>query len=284
MTTISTISAEAAPTREATLEALARLEAVLMPYERLVVAFSGGVDSGVLLAAARRVLGTRAIALTADSPSMPRQELEDAIRFAARLGVEHRVVRTGELSQQEYARNDGNRCFFCKHALFEVCESVAREQGSGAIAYGYTSDDVGDYRPGHAAAQQFGVASPLREAGLGKREIRAIARELDLELWDKPAAPCLSSRIPYGSEVTLEKLSAIEQMEILLHDLGFRICRARYDGTAMRIELEPADIERAAGPEIRDAILTEARRLGVALVTLDLEGFQSGKLNRSALQ
>lgn len=270
--------------REEALGALARLERALSDHRRLVVAFSGGVDSGVLLAAAHRVLGEGAIAITADSPSMPRRELEEAIRFAARLGVDHRVVKTLELERPEYTRNDRSRCFFCKETLFSVCEAIAAAEDGATIGYGYTSDDAHDHRPGHDAARKFGVVAPLAEAGLGKREIRAIARELSLELWDKPAAPCLSSRIPYGSEVTVEKLDAIERMESLLQSLGFRVCRARYDGASMRLELEPADIPRVAAPEIRDMLLAEARRLGVGLLTIDLEGFVSGKMNRVALQ
>ncbi|MGH9456040.1 MAG: ATP-dependent sacrificial sulfur transferase LarE [Thermoanaerobaculia bacterium] len=263
-------------------EALGRLEAALRPHQRLLVAFSGGVDSGVLLAVARRVLGDRVLAVTADSPSMARRELDEAVRFAADLGVAHRVVATGELSRPEYARNDRDRCFWCKQTLFALCDALAREEGWSAVAYGYTRDDAGDFRPGHRAATEFGVVAPLFDAGLGKTDIRAIAKELGLELWDKPAAPCLASRIPYGSEVTEAKLGAVERVEALLHDLGFRVCRARYDGREMRIEVERAEIARAATPEIRDAIARAARAAGAALVTLDLEGFVSGKLNRSA--
>ncbi len=263
-------------------EALERLEEALRRHERLIVAFSGGVDSAVLLAAAHRVLGANAVALTADSPSMARAELEQAVRFAAALGVEHRIVRTGEMARREYVRNDRDRCFWCKKTLFEVAAELANAAGGATVAYGYTRDDVGDYRPGHEAAKQAGVAAPLWDAGLGKQEIRAIARALDLDVWDKPAAPCLSSRIPYGSEVTEEKLRAIEAMEAALHELGFRICRARYDGTQMRIELEPADIPRAVEPAIQRVLLAKARSLGIGVLTLDLEGFVSGKLNRSA--
>lgn len=266
--------------REEVLDALERLEGVLGKHQDLIVAFSGGVDSAVLLAVAYRVLGSRVVALTADSPSMARAELDEAIRFAARLGVEHRVVRTTEMSRPEYVRNERDRCFWCKQTLFEVSAKLAEAAGGATVAYGYTRDDVGDYRPGHEAAKKFGVAAPLWDAELGKREIRAIARELALEVWHKPAAPCLSSRIPYGSEVTLEKLGAIEQMEALLHSLGFRVCRARYDGNEMRLELEPDDVARAAEREIREMLVATARELGVGLLVLDLEGFVSGKLNR----
>ncbi|HEY0593761.1 MAG TPA: ATP-dependent sacrificial sulfur transferase LarE [Thermoanaerobaculia bacterium] len=262
--------------------ALERLEDALGRYERLIVAFSGGVDSAVLLAAAHRVLGPNAVALTADSPSMARAELDHAIRFATTLGVEHRIVRTGEMAKPEYVRNERDRCFWCKQTLFDVASELAEAAGGTTVAYGYTRDDVGDYRPGHEAAKKAGVVAPLWDAGLGKREIRAIARALGLDVWDKPAAPCLSSRIPYGSEVTVEKLRAIEGMEALLHELGFRVCRARYDGREMRIELEPKEIPRAVESGIQRTLLAKARALGVATLTLDLEGFVSGKLNRSA--
>lgn len=267
--------------RHEALEALGRLESALRGHPRLLVAFSGGVDSAVLLAVAHRVLGSGASALTADSPSLARAELEGAIRFARRLGIEHRIVRTAEMSRPEYVRNEPDRCFWCKQTLFELSSKLAEAAGGTTVAYGYTRDDVGDYRPGHEAAKAFAVAAPLWEAGLGKREIRGIARELELDVWDKPAAPCLSSRIPYGSEVTVEKLRAIEEMEELLHDRGFRICRARYDGREMRLELEPADLPRASAEPTRSALAAKARSLGVALLTLDLEGFVSGKLNRS---
>lgn len=263
-------------------EALARLEGEIGRHSGLIVAFSGGVDSGVLLAAAVRVLGDRALALTADSPSMPRRELDDAIAFARSLGARHEVVTTGEMDREEYVRNERDRCFFCKQTLFTAAAAVAAREGIGAVAYGYTRDDAGDWRPGHQAAKEAGVVAPLHDAGLGKDAIRAIARDLGLELWDKPAAPCLSSRIPYGSSVTLEKLSVIESMEETLHELGFRICRARWDGVQMRLEFLPGDIVRASSSPAREAILARARELGVGLLTVDLEGFQSGKLNRSA--
>lgn len=281
---LALLSEDPTITRQEALDALTRLERELGAHPRLVIAFSGGVDSGVLLAAARRVLGEGAIAITADSPSMPRRELEEAIRFATRLGVDHRVVKTSEMERPEYVQNDTSRCFWCKETLFSLCEAIAAAEDGATIAYGYTKDDAGDHRPGHDAARKFGVVAPLADAALGKREIRAIARELSLELWDKPAAPCLSSRIPYGSEVSIEKLGSIERMEVLLHELGFRVCRARYDGTHMRLELEAADIARAAAPEIRDTLLAEAKRLGVGILTIDLEGFVSGKMNRAALQ
>jgi uncharacterized protein len=198
---------------------------------------------------------------------------------AAAIGVTHVVRATSEMALDAYRENDRNRCYWCKHTLFDVCEVVARELGFSAVAYGYTADDVGEHRPGHRAATEFGVRSPLLEAGMGKAEIRAVARALDLEVWDKPAAPCLSSRIPYGSEVSAEKLARIEAIEDLLDALGFRVFRARFDGREMRIEVEKGEIERAASAEVRGRILALAREIGVPLVTIDLDGFRSGKLN-----
>lgn len=245
----------------------------------MLVAFSGGVDSAVLTAVAHRVLGDRVAAFTADSPSMPRRELRRAVAFAAGIGVAHVVRQTSEMALDAYRENDRNRCYWCKHTLFDVCEQVAGELGFTQVAYGYTADDVGEHRPGHRAASEFGVRSPLLEAGLRKAEIRAVAQELALEVWDKPAAPCLSSRIPYGSEVSVEKLARIEAVEDLLDELGFRVFRARYDGREMRIEVSGSEIERAASTGVRARLLARAAEIGVPLVTLDLEGFRSGKLS-----
>lgn len=267
-----------------TASVLQRLGREISRHPSLLIAFSGGVDSGVLLAVAHRVLGDRAVAITADSPSMARREFREAARFAAQLGVRQIVVKTHEVELDAYARNDANRCFWCKHTLFEKCEEVAQRDGFQAIAYGFTLDDVGDHRPGQRAAKEFGVVTPLHDAGLGKREIRAVAAELGLDLWDKPAAPCLASRVPYGSEVNPEKLQKIEEMEELLFTLGFRIFRARFDGTLMRLELDERELPRAAEPDTRLQLLEKARTIGVPLLTLDLEGFRSGKLNRSDLQ
>ena len=258
-----------------------KLVQLLRRFDNLVIAFSGGVDSGVLLAVATVVLGDHVLAVTTDSASMPRHELDAAIRFAAGLGVRHIVAKSNELSKEDYVRNDRNRCYICKHTLFEICRSVAQREGFSAIAYGYNSDDAGDYRPGHRAAAEFGIYAPLFDAGLGKKEIRDIGRAMGLSLAEKPAAPCLSSRIPYGSSVTMEKLGQIEKMEDLLRALGFGVFRARFDGTLMRIELLSQDIARAAQPQVWGQILDRARGIGVNQVTLDLEGFRSGKLNES---
>lgn len=265
------------------LDHLGRLEALIAPLPSLLVAYSGGVDSAVLLAAAHRVLGDRCLGVTADSPSIPREELAAAANLAREIGARHRIVTTRELELDAYRQNDRMRCYWCKHTLFSTCGDVAREEGIQSIAYGFTADDVGDYRPGQQAAGEFGILTPLRDAGLGKGEIRVIASHLGLPIWDKPAAPCLASRIPYGSEVTTQKLAQIEAVEDLLREKGFRVFRARFDGTLMRIEVEASEIPRLVAPETRAAILSCAKDAGVPLVTIDLEGFESGKLNRESL-
>src|SRR5512140_1259985 len=257
---------------------LARLEAQLERFDSLLVAYSGGVDSAVLLAVAHRVLGDRCAALTADSPSMARSEFEASLELARSLGVRQIIVRTGEIERDEYARNDRNRCYFCKQTLFTEAAQVAREQGFTDLAYGYTRDDVGEIRPGHRAAEEVGVHAPLCDAELGKNEIRAIASHLGLPVWDKPAAPCLASRIPYGSIVTPERLARVEAMESLLHELGFRVCRARFDGELMRIEVESREIDRAC--TVMPLLQELAQELAIRRVVIDEDGFQSGKMNR----
>ena len=259
----------------------ARLESQLNRFHSLVVAYSGGVDSAVLLAASQRVLGGRVVAITADSSSLPRDELQQARELAARIGARHEIVQTSEVDRAEYIANDPRRCYFCKQTLFQACSEFARGAGITDIAYGYTLDDASDFRPGHTAAQQFGVHAPLHDAGLRKSDVRAIARELDLPVWDKPAAPCLSSRIPHGIPVTRDKLSRLEEMERVLHELGFAECRARFDGTSMRIEVPSAQIAQMTGDDTRRALLLAANELAIPFLALDLEGFASGKLNRN---
>ena len=264
-----------------TVTPLERLELELKKYRSAIVAFSGGVDSAVLLATAKRVLGEKVLAVTADSASLPRRELLLAIDVAKTIGVAHRVVQTSELDSEEYARNDRGRCYFCKKTLFTECEDLARAEGVEALMYGFNADDVGDFRPGKRAADEFGVVAPLLDARLGKDEIRAIARKLGMEVAEKPAAPCLSSRIPYGSQVTREKLSTIETVEAQMHGLGFDVCRARYDGESMRIEVPAAEIDRLAADAVWTHLRETATSLGVASLEIDREGFVSGKLNRT---
>jgi uncharacterized protein len=258
--------------------ALAGLERALSGSAGMLVAYSGGVDSAVLAVAAHRVLGARAVAFTADSPSLPRRELRRAAAVLQGAGVPHVVRATGEMDLEAYRRNDRDRCYWCKDTLFDACARAAAELGLPEIAYGYTADDVGEHRPGHRAASERGIRAPLLEAGLGKPAIREIARGLGLAVWDKPAAPCLSSRIPFGSVVSAEKLARIESMEDLLDAMGFLVFRARYDGQVMRIEVGADEIARATSEPARGRMLEEAARLGIDRLTVDLEGFRSGKL------
>jgi uncharacterized protein len=267
------------PLDQSTAGDLRRLQAAISGHESLLVAFSGGVDSALLADVAHRVLGSSAIAVTADSASLPREELAAAESFCRRRGIAHLTVRTGELERPEYARNTTDRCYFCKDTLFAACRDLARRKGMAAVAYGYTADDAGDYRPGHRAALEGGVVAPLHQAGLGKSAIRRLARYLEIDVWDKPAAPCLSSRIPYGSEVTVEKLAVIEEMEQVLHRAGFAICRARFDGRLMRLEVESSMIGRLGQPEVWLEVESLARREGIEDLVIDPRGFRSGALN-----
>lgn len=253
--------------------------------ERLAVAFSGGVDSTLLLALAREALGERVLAVTADSPSLARAEREACRRQAAALGVPLRFLATREHERAAYRANAGDRCYHCKSELFEtLAREVLGRDGVAAVAYGATADDLGDHRPGMRAAQEHGVLAPLLEAGLGKEEVRILSREAGLETWDKPAQPCLASRVPYGQEVRPEVLERIDRAEALLRQLGFRELRVRHHaqplgGPIARVELPPADLPRALEPSRREALLSGLRALGFEFVTLDLGGLRSGGLN-----
>jgi uncharacterized protein len=243
------------------------------------VAYSGGVDSAYLAYAATQVLGSRALCITADSPSYPERHRTLAIRLAGQFGFRHEFVTTDETSRPEYRANPANRCYFCKHELYTHLVAIGRERGHPVIVDGSNADDRGDYRPGRQAAREFGVRSPLDEVGLTKDEIRTLSREAGLPTWDEPASACLSSRIPYFTEVTEDKLRMIEQAENVLRDLGFRVCRVRHHDTLARLEIGRDEMARALLPEVAEAIDRELRAIGYQHVTVDLRGYRLGSLN-----
>jgi uncharacterized protein len=256
------------------------LRHILAGQARLIVAYSGGVDSAVLAWMAHQVLGGQMLAVIADSASLARTHLEDALAFAREHGMPVEVVETEELENPAYVRNDATRCFHCKDELFTVLERYRDARGFDAIAYGVNADDEGDFRPGQQAARQHHVLAPLVEAGLTKAEIRELARRADLRVWDKPASACLSSRLEYGRAVTPEALSVIERGEDALRTLGFRQFRVRHHGDIVRIEIAREELPRALTAEMAREFTSVFKQLGFKFVTLDLEGFRSGSMNR----
>lgn len=257
----------------------AALRSNLNHLGRLLVAYSGGVDSAYLAYVAHQVLGQDSLAVIADSPSLPRTALQSAIAFAEEHSIPLQVIATAEMERAEYVRNDAARCFHCKDELFEVMERIRDKQGFRTIAYGVNLDDQSDFRPGQTAARQHGVVAPLLEVGLTKAEIRGLARQAGLSIWDKPAAACLSSRIEYGRPVTSEALSVIEQGEEALRAMGFRQIRVRHHGDIVRIEIDRAELPRALDTAISAEFTRIFKALGFKFVTLDLEGFRSGSMN-----
>src|ERR1700733_4398129 len=255
------------------------LQAELRQLGRVLVAYSGGVDSAYLAWMAHRVLGAGMLAVIADSPSLARTHLTDAIAFANEQSIPLEVIATSELDRPEYARNDGQRCFQCKDELFAVMENLCAARGFDAIAYGVNVDDQGDFRPGQQAARQHHVAAPLLTTGLTKQEIRDLARQAGLRIWDKPASACLSSRIEYGRPVTRDALDVIERGEDALRALGFRQFRVRHHGEIVRIEISSNELSRALSSEMAAEFTRIFKALGFKFVTLDLEGFRSGSMN-----
>ena len=258
---------------------LIALKADLAAMQRVLVAFSGGVDSTLLAAAAFDALGDQAVAVTADSPSIPRRELREAVALAKQIGIPHRLVSTFEMDDPNYRANPVNRCYFCKSELFAVLDKLAAAEGYQHVVYGAITDDLGDHRPGMMAAREHQVHWPLAAAGLDKAEVRALSQRYGLPTADKPSYACLSSRIPYGQEVTPAKLRQVEEAEDLLLAEGFRQMRVRHHGEIARIEVPAAEIPRLVEPDRADRIYDGLKALGFQYVAVDLRGFRSGSLN-----
>jgi pyridinium-3,5-biscarboxylic acid mononucleotide sulfurtransferase len=256
-----------------------RLQERVRSLGRVLVAYSGGVDSAFLAWAAFRELGDSMLAVLADSPSLARSQMQDAVAFAEEHGIPLAIVQTAEMDSAEYRKNDASRCFYCKDELFTVMEDFRDQRGFDVIAYGVNADDQGDFRPGQQAARQHGVAAPLLDAGLTKHDIRELARLAGLRIWDKPASACLSSRIEYGRPVTPEALQVVERGEDALRRMGFRQFRVRHHGDIVRIEIARDELPRALSPEMAVEFTRIFKALGFAFVTLDLEGFRSGSMN-----
>ncbi len=256
-----------------------KLFAILRSMDRVMVAYSGGTDSAYLAWAAGQVLGDKALAVTADSASIPESHKRDAEEFVARYSIRHRYIETQEFDNPDYIRNDANRCFHCKDELFTRLKQIGQQLGYPHIVYGVNLDDTKDFRPGQRAATEHGVRAPLLEAELTKTEIRELSRLVGLPTWDRPAAACLSSRIPYGTPVTRENVKIVESGEEALRRLGFRVFRVRYHGELVRIEVGADELPRALSPEMAQRFTQLFKQLGFQYVTLDLEGYRQGSLN-----
>jgi pyridinium-3,5-biscarboxylic acid mononucleotide sulfurtransferase len=258
---------------------LVRLRSTLRELGSVLVCYSGGIDSAFVLAVASQELGQRAIGMTAVSPSLAPSEKQDAERIAAQIGAVHRFVESNEIAREGYVANGPDRCFHCKSELYEIAADKRLEWKLEAIVNGTNLDDLGDYRPGLEAAERAGVKSPLVEAGFHKADVRDAARSIGLEVWDKPAAACLSSRIPYGNSVTRERLAQIGGFEADLKALGLRQLRVRWHDTIARIEIELSELEKLLAPGVREAIVAAGKKHGFAYVTLDLAGYRTGSHN-----
>jgi uncharacterized protein len=259
----------------------ARLRELLAGYRSVLIAFSGGVDSAYLAIAAHAALGARALAITADSPSYPDTHRQLALSIARDFGFGHEIIHTAELDRPEYRANPANRCYYCKDELYSQLAAVAKSRDFAVVIDGNNADDRGDYRPGRQAAREHGVRSPLDEADLTKDDIRELARAAGLASWDEPASACLSSRIPYGQEVTDDRLRQIERAEQVVRDLGFRIFRVRHHDTVARLEIARAEMPRALEPEVNARLVSSLKALGYQYVSLDLQGYRLGSLNEA---
>jgi uncharacterized protein len=256
-----------------------RLLGLLRDMKRVLIAYSGGTDSAYLAWAAKQALGDEAIAITADSPSIPESHKRDAVDFAKGHGIVHEMIPTNEFENPAYVANNPDRCFHCKDELFRVMDQIASERGFEHIVYGVNVDDLGDYRPGQSAAKIHQVKAPLVDAGLSKAEIRELSLRASLETWDRPAAACLSSRIPYGTQVTPERIRVVEEGEEALKSMGFRQFRVRYHDNLVRIEISPEELGKALDLAFAQRVTSIFKTLGFHYVTLDLEGYRQGSLN-----
>jgi len=259
----------------------AKLVRSLKTFDRLAVALSGGVDSAVLLAEARAVLGERVVALTARSPIHPQREVDDAKKLAAEMGVPHLIVDSHEIDHAGFLANTGQRCYICKNIVFRQLAETAARRGFTTLAHGANADDPGDYRPGMKAARELGVVAPLLEAGLTKADVRQLARQRNLAVWNKPAMACLATRIPYGTPITLEKLEQVRLAEQVLESVGFQNCRVRFHGNVARIEVPPAHLSDLFNDPLRQRIVDRFKEIGFTHIAADLEGYVSGSMNRA---
>lgn len=281
MTGLVSLGRSAAPDVNVLREKQEKLFRILRSLGRVLVAYSGGTDSAYLAWAAREVLGDNAIAITADSPSIPESHKRDAADFARRYGIRHEFIPSYEFDNPAYVANNPDRCYHCKDELFRRMEQIAPRYGGAVIVYGVNTDDLGDYRPGQNAARLHGVKAPLVEAGLSKAEIRELSRMAGLPTWDRPAAACLSSRVPYGTPVTPEVLKRIERAEERIRELGFRQFRVRYHNEVARLEIDRSEMERALSLEMFDRLSEIFRELGFLYSALDLRGYRQGALNEA---